>query len=210
MKPLMIIATGLVAASFHAPPASGQSADILLNCSNCHVLGSRTADRTGTPNPYPDLNGQPARYISHQLQAFRSGLRIHPQMQQTALWLDQGDAAMARMYADAPAPDLIPGHSADHQQALALITQGDWDRGLPPCSSCHTLDRKDHAPMAPRLQGQPRVYLGDQLRAYASGVRKSDPMARMRAYAERLTPGEISALAAYYADWQSREESRDD
>ena len=191
--------------------AGAQSADILLNCSACHIVGAdKTARATGRA-VYPDLNSQPARYLERQLMAFRTGLRRHPQMQQTAVTLGPGAGAMARLYADAPTPDLgMHAADADHDAAILLVEDGDWSRGLAPCASCHALDPQDRARLAPRLHGQPETYLGAQLRAYADGTRRSDTMGRMRAYSERLSADDIAALAAYYAAWQASQEASDD
>lgn len=183
-----------------AGPALGQGADVLLNCSACHTVGP---PREGAvPSPYPTLNGQPARYLERQLEAFREGLRQHPQMQATAMALGDGAGAMARLYADARAPELSrTGVAGEFPEAERLVTEGDWSRGLPPCASCHALDPSERGRLMPRLHGHPAPYLARQLRAYASGDRRSDTMGRMRAFAGRLTEAEIGALADYYAAW---------
>jgi cytochrome c553 len=180
----------------------GQGADILLNCSTCHTVGAAATSQGRAPAPsvYPELSGQPARYLERQLLAFRTGLRQHPQMHQTAVALGQGAGAMARLYADAPMPRLARP-SGDHSEAVALVEEGDWSRGLAPCASCHGIEAEDRGRSAPRLHGQPAAYLSAQLRAYADGTRASDPMGRMRAFSARLTPAEIAAVADYYAAW---------
>lgn len=193
MRPLV-----LAAALLATGPALGQGADVLLNCSACHTVGP--AREGAVPSPFPNLNGQPARYLARQLEAYREGLRQHPQMQATAIALGQGAGAMARLYADAPVPDLSgTGAAGDFPEAERLVAEGDWDRGLPPCASCHALDPDERGRLMPRLHGHPAPYLARQLRAYASGERRSDTMGRMRAFAAELTEAEIDALAAYYA-----------
>lgn len=185
-------------------PAKGQGADVLLNCSACHQVGP-PAPQPRTPSPYPNLNGQPARYIERQLEAYLEGLRKHPQMQASAMALGEGAPAMARLYADAPAPDLVlRGTRADHAEAMQLVTRGDPARGLPSCASCHAMDPDDRARLSPRLHGLPPAYLATQLRAYADGTRASDPMGRMRSFSAVLSSAEISALAAFYGAWVPR------
>ena len=190
----------LAAALAAAGPAGAQGADVLLNCSACHTVGP---PREGAvPSPYPNLNGQPARYLARQLEAYREGLRQHPQMQATAMALGQGAGAIARLYADAPAPELTRTRAAGAAPvAERLVVEGDWDRGLPPCASCHALEPDARGRLMPRLHGHPAPYLARQLRAYASGARRSGPMGRMRAFAAELTEAEIGALADYYASW---------
>ena len=192
-------------ATLAASPLSAQNADILLNCSDCHAVAP-AAPVAGAPrprlSPYPDLNGQPARYLERQLYAYAEGLRLHQQMQTTATMLGDGDAAMARLYSDAPAPELQQRQVVDGlTDAITLIEEGDWSRGLPSCASCHSLDPAERGRLAPRLHGQPSTYLAYQLRAYADGTRRSDTMGRMRAFAGQLSSEEISQLAAYYAAW---------
>lgn len=199
-KLTLLAATG--AALTFAAPVAAQSTDILLNCSACHVVGTGSDRKPAAGTVFPDLNGQPVRYLERQLEAFREGRRQHRQMQLTAMALEKGAGAMARLYADAPHPDLAPPEGrAD--RVPALVTQGDWERGLPPCASCHALEADGaRARTAPRLHGQPEAYLATQLCAYANGERRSDPMGRMRAFSARLEPGEIADLAAYYAGWR--------
>lgn len=203
MRHVSMIATTVLALIL-ASHVGGQGADVLLNCSACHTVGSaRDAGQTArAPSPYPNLNGQSVRYLERQLWAYREGLRQHPQMQATATALGEGAAAMARMYADVPAPELEFNRSRNaFAQTERLVTDGDWERGLPSCASCHALNPNDRARLAPRLHGHPASYLAKQLRAYASGTRQSDPMGRMRAYSAKLTEAEITELADYFAAW---------
>jgi len=207
----MLTATALLAGLGFAAPVLGQSADVLLNCSNCHTVAPDPGEPAAGLSPYPDLNGKPVRYLERQLHAYRNGLRQHARMQQTAIMLGAGNAAMARLYADAPVPRLrFQGDPADHATARRLIDAGDWTRGLAPCASCHGAKPEsdktgmrvaDQARLVPRLHGQPDAYLARQLRAYADGTRRSDSLGRMRAFSARLTPAEISQLTTYYADW---------
>lgn len=189
-------AAAILALCVLAAPAHAQPADVLLNCSACHRVRAAPDAR---PSIYPDLRGQPARYIVRQLYAFRNGLRQHRQMRQTAVMLGQGDAAMARLYTEAPVPELSPPQA----EMPPLVADGDWERGLPPCESCHSLDPGERGRLAPRLHGQNANYLSGQLRAYAEGRRMSDPMGRMRAFADELSESEISALADWYAGWSA-------
>lgn len=194
----------LVLAAVLPSGALAQSADLLLNCSSCHALTPEAV-----PSLYPSLNGQPARYLERQLDAYRMGLRRHPQMQQSAIALGEGAGAMARMYADAPVPQLEQ-HAELPPAAIALVEEGDWSRGLPSCASCHGMAEAGEMRVAPRLHGQPAGYLARQLRAYADGTRQSGPMGRMRAYSERLSSQEITALADYYAAWRPARATQED
>ncbi|MFD0857883.1 c-type cytochrome [Roseovarius aquimarinus] len=191
-------------------PAFSQSDNILLDCTSCHSLSSEASPA------YPVLNGQPVLYLIEQLDAYRTGNRAHQQMQRSALALREGGApAMARMYADAPAPELtLMGDRPEFETAMKLDAEGAWERGIPPCSSCHvspTAERTNIDPGAhasPRIHGQSEAYLAGILRAYASGERETGGLRRMQAYAERLTDEEIAALASYLAAFKPVEQNQ--
>jgi cytochrome c553 len=53
-------------------------------------------------------------------------------------------------------------------------------------------------PGAPRLKGQQRAYLEQQMQAFAAGDRRNDISEQMRSIARQLTAEEIAMLAAYY------------
>jgi len=188
------------------PAQVQQSADTLLNCTACHALPP------DGPAMFPVLNGQPADYLARQLEAYRTGARQHPQMQQTARLLGEGGALpMARMYAAAPPPRLrTPRGAFEDESTERLVFLGDPRRGIPSCASCHGTLRADPpgfepglARGAPVLHGQPQTYLAQTLRDYASGARRSDPMGRMRGISAALSDHEIGALAQYYASWET-------
>ncbi|ROU03775.1 c-type cytochrome [Histidinibacterium lentulum] len=174
------------------PERARAQSNAILDCTTCHVTSGPPPEEAAL---YPVLNGKPSRYIERQLWAYREDYREHPQMSATATALGEGAAAAARLYADLP-PIRV---TEPEGEAPALITEGDWERGLAPCSMCHGLEEDMRAQLAPLLHGQPRSYLAHELRAYADGTRRSDPMGRMRAYASRLTESEIGELAAWYA-----------
>lgn len=174
------------------PERARAQSNAILDCTSCHVTSGPPPEEAAF---YPVLNGKPARYIERQLRAFREGDRHHPQMSATATALGEGAAAAARMYADLPPLRVTEPEG----EPPALVSEGDWERGIAPCSMCHGLEEDMRAPLSPLLHGQPRGYLAQELRAYADGSRRSDPMGRMRAYASRLTEGEIGALADWYA-----------
>jgi len=174
------------------PERAQAQSNAILDCTSCHATSGPPPEEAAL---YPVLNGKPARYIERQLRAFREGHRDHSQMRATATALGAGAAAAARLYADLPPVEVAEPEG----DAPDLITEGDWERGIAPCSMCHGLEEDMRANLAPLLHGQPRGYLADELRAYADGSRRSDPMGRMQAYASRLTEGEIGALADWYA-----------
>ena len=78
-----------------------------------------------------------------------------------------------------------------------LVKVGDPLRNIAPCASCHGgIDRKLGTPW---LEGMPKQYLVDQLKAFASGARSNDSHAQMRNMARQMSAAEIERIAEYYA-----------
>jgi cytochrome c553 len=78
-----------------------------------------------------------------------------------------------------------------------VAAQGDAQRGVPPCASCHGAGGEGNALAGfPRLAGLPAHYLQQQLEALANKQRNS---AVMSPVAKALSPDEIGALSAYYS-----------
>jgi len=162
-------------------------------CAGCHGDG-KTEPRPGIPN----LAGQKAQALYKQLIDFRSGKRLHPQMEAVAKALEIADLAnSAAFYSSEPRPGLPAGLRAV-PEIERLATVGDKNRDLPACMTCHA--GRDTDPVyAPILAGQSEAYLLAQLEAFASGVRRNDSQAQMRNMARAMTPREIQEVAAFYA-----------
>ena len=91
-------------------------------------------------------------------------------------------------------------------EVMKLVFQGDPERLLKACASCHGRDggggQFDH----PALNGQHQEYFIYTLTEFRDGDRTNDIYARMRSVAETLTDEEIEALAAYYGAAMPAEE----
>jgi cytochrome c553 len=154
---------------------------------------------------YPPLAGQDPLYLVKQLDDYASGARPNPVMSPIASALPPRErAAAADHYASIPpgggAPASASGPDADLlARGAELAAEGDWSRGVPPCASCHAPAPLDRPPGSPVLGGLPAAYTAGQLRLWAAGERRNDPMGRMRAISSALTERDIRAVAAYYA-----------
>ncbi|MEO8936990.1 MAG: cytochrome c4 [Burkholderiaceae bacterium] len=170
--------------------AVGRGATLALQCTICH--GARGLSQTDAPN----LAGQYPEVIIKQLADYRAGDRISAIMQAFALRLSANDVReLAAYYAYLPR---MKGAAVDPEpEAPALVRVGDPMRNIAPCGACH--GGIDHKLGAPWLDGMSKTYLVAQLTAFASGERKNDSLGQMRNMARRLSPGEIEALAGYYA-----------
>ncbi|MBU1357278.1 MAG: c-type cytochrome [Gammaproteobacteria bacterium] len=75
------------------------------------------------------------------------------------------------------------------------IATGGTPQGAAACVGCHGANGQGNADF-PRLAGTGASYLQAQLDAFASGARKNSIMQQ---FAQKLTPDERSAVAAYYS-----------
>ena len=190
----LIVGLGWPEASAAATPPQ------VSQCAACHGANGMGNQASG----FPALAGLPSAYLQEQLAAFRSKERSNAIMTGMATPLTGADmAALGDYYAalpvpTAPLPPVLPaGVGAD------MALRGDWQTGLaagiPSCDSCHGPGGAGVGAWFPRLAGQPAVYLAAQLNSWRDGTRKTGPLGLMSAIAHRLTPAQITAVAAYYA-----------
>lgn len=173
-----------VAMAQMAPPW-GMPSEIITQatkCQSCHEAGVSGA---------PRLNGQRPDYILSRLQAFHDPASQTPHatyfMWDAASEIGAAKAAMVADYfgrLDAPAASGT-GPLADEGRKIYQTA----------CQSCHGArgEGGDAGP-APRLAGQSMAYLRAQIAAFDLGVRVHPGM---MAKAEKLTPHQIDALAAF-------------
>src|SRR6266850_577785 len=84
----------------------------------------------------------------------------------------------------------------DIQHGAVIAAQG-TAAGAPACAQCHAYDGVSDASGAfPRIAGQSRSYLAEQLRDFASGARNN---AFMTPIAKALSAQDMADVAAYYA-----------
>jgi cytochrome c553 len=148
-------------------------------CRTCHGLNGYAQIPVA-----PNIGGEPASYISGQLRAFRSGLRVNEMMSVVASGLsDEAIADVAAWYAAQTANAAIPA-GMDPSMAPAS------------CVACHGADGIAVNPDAPNLAGETTIYLDTQLKAFRSGKRKHETMS---AIAADLDDPDIRAAAEWYA-----------
>jgi cytochrome c553 len=170
--------------------AVGRGATLALNCTMCH--GARGLSASDAPN----LAGQYPEVVIKQLQDYRSGDRSSPIMQAITHALSDRDIVdLAAYYAYLPKARTAP---TTYDEALpALVRVGDPLRNIAPCISCH--GQVDQKLGTPWLEGMPRQYLIDQLRAFKDGKRRNDAQAQMRNMVRAMTEQEMVEVATFYA-----------
>jgi thiosulfate dehydrogenase len=166
-------------------------------CAACHGAQGR-----GGKGIYPRLAGQPAAYLTRQLDAFRAGLRKNALMSPVAASLTTDDIHELTGYFSALRVSFAsPGPGTPSAAALArgreLVTVGDWRHGVPACMRCHASDLGGVSPDIPALAGQPAGYLVAALRRLQVTDVKTLPGRTMRKIASGLSRSDIKAIAGY-------------
>jgi cytochrome c553 len=164
-------------------------------CSSCHGLGGRSISPT-----FPRLAGQRAQYIEVQLKAFRDHTRADPHAH-TYMWgmaahlSDPLIHALAAYFAvQLPAPGEL-GDPAEMAAGQKIFQEGIPAQNVPPCQGCHG-EHAEGMDAVPRLAGQHREYLTEQLQNFASNARTNEIM---HENSKNLTPDEIRQVTAFLA-----------
>ena len=164
-------------------------------CSSCHGLDGKSVSPT-----FPRLAGQQAQYLEAQLKAFRDKTRADPHAH-TYMWgmaahlsdpLIQGIAAY---YAAQSPASGTAGDPADVAAGQKIFVEGLPERDVPACQACHG-EHAEGMETIPRLAGQHREYLAEQLVNFASNARANEVM---HANSAPLGPVEIREITAFLA-----------
>jgi cytochrome c553 len=196
----IVLLTGAATASPAAPAFQDTIAQRTLACTSCHGKEGRA----GPDGYYPRIAGKPAGYLYNQLLNFRDGRRHYGLM--AGLLETLSDAYLAEIAEHFAALDVPypPPQAATLppevlQRGRELATQGDPERRVPACASCHGKALTGVAPGFPGLLGLPRDYLNAQLGAWRTGQRRALAPDCMAEIARRLAPEDLSAVTAWIA-----------
>lgn len=197
MSAKLVAALSLVALFSSAPALAAGSVEAgqlkSATCGACHGMDGNS------PSPeWPNLAGQHAGYIERQLKAFKAGERANDLMSPMAMILSEED--MADLAAYFSSQKARGGETEPSKLALGqrLYRAGNVEKGLIACAGCHGPNGRGN-PLAgyAAIQGQHAVYVANQLRAYKSATRATDPNQMMRNVAAMLSDEEIDAVASY-------------
>jgi cytochrome c553 len=159
-------------------------------CSKCHgEAGIAEDDET------PSIAGQVPAYQFKQLLDYKTRTRESRDMYKKVRRMSLQDLAdlsahFATLPAEPPAGTVEPP---------LLVTRGDEDRLLLPCSVCHGENGEGMGFQVPALAGQKIDHFVETMTAFRDGDRENDEYGRMRFIAAQLSEDEIAAIAAYYA-----------
>ncbi|MBO1520120.1 c-type cytochrome [Oceanisphaera pacifica] len=204
MKKLMFLASAL---ALNAMPASADIPPQAAACIACHQTTG-----LGMPHLAPATAGMPATYIAEQIRHFQTGERKNAIMQPMVAALDEaGIKAVSEWFASLPLPQPValtprgekaPQEITDLGEKLAYL--GAWERNIPSCVSCHGPEGIGVGDTFPHLAGQHADYIESQLHAWQKGTRTGDSHDLMGHIAEKLTAEEITAVASYFANVETK------
>jgi cytochrome c553 len=156
---------------------------------------------------FPDLAGQKADYLYHQLLRYKSGALPESPMTAIVAPYNEGDLRNFALHYAAlvPATDAAPVvDQAAFDRGGSIFREGDTHTGIPPCQGCHGVNAagvQDERFLAyPRLRHQKAEYIVTRLKDYRSGKLKTTSNDFiMQSVAHRLDDNTIAALAAWLA-----------
>ncbi|HEY2660511.1 MAG TPA: c-type cytochrome [Caulobacteraceae bacterium] len=190
---------------FEGDAAAGQ---ILAQktCAACHGL-----DGNAVSPAIPKLAGQYPEYIQKQLLAFTPGpdgkpKRLSPVMGPIASALSKADMANAAAYFSGQT--LVPSGARDPRRIMLgqkVYAEGDPDRGLPACITCHRPTGTGIRPDFPQIGGQNPDYLDDQLTHWEQT--RGHPGKLMSMIVPHLQPDERQAVADYISQLRPENET---
>lgn len=195
---LLASGAGAAAAATDVPDPMQQR---VAACASCH--GARGEGLPGDAK-VPRLAGKPAAYLQQQLASFQSGRRHHAAMEYVVRQLSpdylrqiaEYFAAQQVPYRRQTAPAVS---AAAMQRGEQLVRHGDPSRGVPSCASCHGDTLTGVEPMMPGLAGLSYAYIHAQLDAWRTHQRVADGPGCMVVVANRMTGGDVAAVAAWLA-----------
>jgi len=196
----VILALGLLGiASANAANVDLAKSIVKEKCHLCHGEEGEASSAI-----YPRLAGQNRNYLVKQLKNFRDGKRKSDTMNEMAKGLkdDQIDA-LADYFSSKPA---LSHRVRDKEFAAVgqyLFKKGNKYSGIPACKSCHG-EFGQGTEELPRLAGQHKRYVADQLQAFGERARTNDN-AIMHTIASKLTELEVEALALYVSGLKAEE-----
>ena len=174
---LNCFALALLAAPISWSKGSAEAgAALAATCLACHGANGNSVN-----GEWPNLAGQNAAYIEHQLHLLHDGRRTGKvgdaaaaMMPPMAGQLSDQDIEDIAAYFALQTPAGLEADPSYWQAGQKLYRSGDRARGIPACAVCHgPTGRGNPAAGYPALRAQHSLYVVKQLSAYSADVRYS-------------------------------------
>jgi cytochrome c553 len=205
-----VAAASVAAAKPAGNAAAGQQKSAA--CGGCHGPDGNTPPEMYAAIKAPKLAGQVPEYIVKSLHDFKAARRSNEVMSPQAQAVAENDMADIAAWFGSQKVRPNPAQNKD------LLAQGEkiYMKGIgrpdvvAACIGCHApngvgnrdwakIMSKVPAVLAPAIGGQHAGYISDQLKAYKSGKRATDPAKVMRDITGRMSEKDIAAVAEYIA-----------
>ena len=194
----LVLAAGAVSAAPKADAEKGKQVATTIWAA-CHAADGNSGIAT-----YPKLAGQAAAYTYGQTMAIKDGTRSHGAagvMKPMVMNLSEQDIRDAAAYYAKQQGKPGEANPKENPELGAKIYRGGLSaKKLPACMSCHGPSGAGipgggtEIQAYPRLGGQHKAYVVEQMKAYQSGQRKNAIMADI---ANRLSEEELNAVANF-------------
>ena len=159
-------------------------------CHLCHGMDGESSSAI-----YPRLAGQHEAYIAKQLDDFKTGRREGTMNEMAQGLTPEEMTALGKYFSEKPVKPHRVRDKAFAAVGEYLYAKGNKYSGVSACQSCHGEDGKG-TDQLPRLAGQHKRYIADQLMEFNTRKRTNDNSI-MHSIASKLTELEIHALANY-------------
>jgi cytochrome c553 len=175
----------------------------ILNCSECHGF-----DGNSLSQEWPSIAGLNKKYITRQLEDFKSGKRKNEEMTLIVREFPSEKEldSLATYFSNQTmvnqnTPASIKNHEfVDLKIGKEIFTGKRIEYGIPACSACHGKDGMgDKEGKYPRLVGQQMDYIILQMEHFRSKERTNDTPAQMQNIAKVMDDEDIASVAAYIA-----------
>lgn len=182
-------------------------------CVACH-MESGTGSSIAGFEYRPRLTGLDPDYMIHQIESFKDGSRVNPSMKPFADLLTEDQMHdVSHYYASLPAikADDYEVNASEEVLALGekLVNQGDWNRYIPACTTCHGIEAYGIGDAFPNINGQNPEYVKKAINDWKEDSRTNDPLQLMSRVAKRLTDDDVEAVAAYLASQPATREDKE-
>ena len=189
----LVLVSPALRAQSTAPAALGA-------CVTCHGPAAEVAAQPPGPLAIPRVSGQHVEYLAKQLREYKAGKRKSDLMTPMLGKISHGQLRELAAHFAGQAPARPAALSSPLvERGRALYEQG--NAAVPACVGCH-LPNGVGAPSYPRLAGQRRAYVVQQLMNFKQGARTNDRARVMRSIAGNLSEDEMAAIAEYLSSLQ--------
>ncbi|MEO8740422.1 MAG: c-type cytochrome [Casimicrobiaceae bacterium] len=193
-----LFATGSAHAQYAMPQQPVTTRQLVSQvCAACHGIDGNSARAD-----VPSLARQVHAYLEGQLHAFaaQGEQRVSGVMGAIAVNLSSDEMKRVATYFSRQTPRPVALAEAPlAQKGEIIFFEGLPAKGVASCASCHGTRAEGLPNLFPRLAGQHKQYLAEQLRRFRVGTRTTDPDAMMRRLAAQLSDHDIDAVSQYVA-----------